>query len=381
MAIFRKVHVDIWRDAFFESLTPEQKFFFIYLLTNSKTTQCGIYEITVRQISFDTGYNEDTVQKLLDFFIKCDKVFYSSTSKEIAIKNWKKYNDSTSPKVKACVFKELKLVKDKVCIQYVNTINTISQEEEDQEEDQDQEGEKRGANELPPPNPPLTTPLSEQPLISVQLVPAQKKNARAEKFIPPTQEEAADFFVKIIGSPKKPGCWPSQKCQEQAGIFFNHYNANGWKQSNGLKLVDWHSAANNWVTRERSGNFTPASAPAAEPAAAVSIRTGAKDEREINYLYERWCEDETKVTVLGLDALQYDYLKRCGRIQFTNEDFAIAAAKAKKYLAEHAVKDSDKEETVQKFKKRFGILHFFAQMKAEGTETIFSDQSKCAVQQ
>lgn len=47
MAIFRKLHTAFWQDAkVIEELTPEDKFFFIYLLTNPATTQIGIYQIT-----------------------------------------------------------------------------------------------------------------------------------------------------------------------------------------------------------------------------------------------------------------------------------------------------------------------------------------------
>jgi len=68
MAIFRKIHTSFWGDSFIQDLTPEQKYFFLYLLTNDKTKQCGIYEITVRQMCYDTGYNEETIKKLLEFF-------------------------------------------------------------------------------------------------------------------------------------------------------------------------------------------------------------------------------------------------------------------------------------------------------------------------
>ena len=121
MAIFRKVHVTFWRDEFVEGLTPEQKFFYLYLLTNDRTTQCGIYEITIRQMCYDTGYNEDTIKKLILFFINTGKLIYSEHTKEMALKNWGKYNDSNSPKVRACIEKELIKVKDRVLIQYLFT--------------------------------------------------------------------------------------------------------------------------------------------------------------------------------------------------------------------------------------------------------------------
>ena len=61
MAVFRKVHVSFWSDSWISSLTVEQRYFYLYILTNEKTTQCGIYEITKKQIAFDTGYSIDRV--------------------------------------------------------------------------------------------------------------------------------------------------------------------------------------------------------------------------------------------------------------------------------------------------------------------------------
>lgn len=126
MAVFRKIHTSFWSDAFVQDLTPEQKYFFLYLLTNEKTSQCGIYEISKRQISYDTGYNMDTVSKLLEYFIKVRKVRYSTETNEIAIKNWSKYNNSQSPKVQVFVKQQLNGIKDKDLIQYIYSTDTDS---------------------------------------------------------------------------------------------------------------------------------------------------------------------------------------------------------------------------------------------------------------
>lgn len=125
MAIFRKIHTSFWSDSFVQSLTPEQRYFYLYLLTNEKTRQCGIYDISKRQMSFDTGYNIDTVSKLLEFFIFAEKIQFSEQKNELAIKNWNKYNGSTSPTVVAHVVQELTQVKDKVLIEYVYPNGTV----------------------------------------------------------------------------------------------------------------------------------------------------------------------------------------------------------------------------------------------------------------
>lgn len=129
MATFRKVHVSFWSDPFTQELTPEQKYFFLYLLTNEKASQCGIYEITKRHICYDTGYNIDTVTKLLDFFINSDKIKYNYDTCEIVLKNWLKYNDNSSPKVQVFAKQELMKVKDRSLIQYLYSIDTPPQVE------------------------------------------------------------------------------------------------------------------------------------------------------------------------------------------------------------------------------------------------------------
>lgn len=142
MAIFRKVEVKFWSDSFVESLTPEQKYFYLYLMTNEKTTQCGIYEISIRKMSIDTGYNQETIQKLIEFFSEKKKIRYSNATNEICLRNWLKYNDSSSNTVQKCINNELDKVKDRVLIQYIYSMDTHSQEEEEKEKEKKEEKEK-----------------------------------------------------------------------------------------------------------------------------------------------------------------------------------------------------------------------------------------------
>jgi hypothetical protein len=126
MAIYRKIHVSFWADPFIMDLTPNQKFFYLYLLTNDKTKQCGIYELPVRQIVFDTGFTEDEVKKLINHFVAANKIKYSANFREIALKNWNRYNGSESPKVFECLCNEIEHVKDDKLIEYVYSIDRVS---------------------------------------------------------------------------------------------------------------------------------------------------------------------------------------------------------------------------------------------------------------
>jgi len=139
MAIFRKIHTSFWSDTFIQDLDNDQRLFYLYLLTNERTKQCGIYEISKKQMAFDLGYSIDRVSKLLKYFINTGKVLYNETTKEIAIKNWVKYNNSTSPKVLSCIKSELDDVKDRVLIEYIKGIHTPSQQEEEQEKEEEEE--------------------------------------------------------------------------------------------------------------------------------------------------------------------------------------------------------------------------------------------------
>nr|WP_249117082.1 conserved phage C-terminal domain-containing protein [Bacillus pumilus] len=96
-------------------MTPEDRYFFLYLITNPNTTQIGIYSITKKQMAFDLGYSIESVNSLMDRFINHHKlVLYNNDTREVAIKNWPKYNLNKGGKpILDCVTKELREVKDK----------------------------------------------------------------------------------------------------------------------------------------------------------------------------------------------------------------------------------------------------------------------------
>lgn len=122
MATFRMVHTEFWNDPkVIEEMTPEDKYFFLYLLTNPNTTQIGIYQITKKQMAFDMGYSMETVNALLDRFTRHHAiVIYNPETRELAIKNWGKFNLRRGGKPMIdCVKSELKEVKDQTLISYV----------------------------------------------------------------------------------------------------------------------------------------------------------------------------------------------------------------------------------------------------------------------
>lgn len=127
MAKFRQVYTEFWEDPKVqEEFTPEDRYFYLYLLTNPRTTQIGIYQITKKQISFELGYSTESINALIDRFENHHKlVHYNSVTREMAIKNWGRYNFNKAGKpVEDCVRSELSRVKDTSLIEYTkNHIN------------------------------------------------------------------------------------------------------------------------------------------------------------------------------------------------------------------------------------------------------------------
>lgn len=114
MAIYRSIHTTFWTDTkVVDDFTPEDKYFMLYCLTNNYTNLCGCYEISVKQMTRDLGYNEETVLNLLKRFAEIHKViFYDKETKELFIKNWSKYNWTNSSKLDKPLLEEIKNIKN-----------------------------------------------------------------------------------------------------------------------------------------------------------------------------------------------------------------------------------------------------------------------------
>lgn len=137
MATLRYLHTDFWRDTFFMDLSPEDKYFYIYLLTNDVCTQCGIYVFNVKYAAAELGYSIDTVKTLLAKFIDYGKILYNDKNHEIMILNWYKYNLNLNNKnTRVCINTCLKKVKTLsfiknlyflCCETYKNEMNLIDE--------------------------------------------------------------------------------------------------------------------------------------------------------------------------------------------------------------------------------------------------------------
>lgn len=114
MAIYRNIQMSFWTDPkVADDFTPEDRYFYLYLFTNPHTNLCGCYEVSIRQMSNETGYSKDTIERLLVRFSTVHKVLdYRAETKEILLYNWHKYNWTRSEKFRKPLYAEIEKIKD-----------------------------------------------------------------------------------------------------------------------------------------------------------------------------------------------------------------------------------------------------------------------------
>ena len=99
MSTQRYISTSFWDDDWIQSLDPSEKLLYLYLMTNPLTNIAGVYKIANRRISFDTGFNTDTVKMILDKFEKAGKVY--RMDEYVVIPSWPKHQKwEKAPKIK-----------------------------------------------------------------------------------------------------------------------------------------------------------------------------------------------------------------------------------------------------------------------------------------
>lgn len=119
MAVKRIIRTDFWIDSYvMDHYSVEDKYFYIYLLSNPQTSQVGIYSLPRKIISFETGYTPEVITVLLDRFQnKYQEIIYNSKTQEITVLNSLKHSVVKGGKpVIDLIVKELGQVKDSTLI-------------------------------------------------------------------------------------------------------------------------------------------------------------------------------------------------------------------------------------------------------------------------
>jgi hypothetical protein len=244
MAKFRQIHGSFWEDPdILDIFTPEDRYFYLYLLTNPHTQQCGIYEISIKHMEIETGYNKDTIEKLIMKFENTyKKIKYSPETKEIVIINWLRYNFIDSPKVKNCIIKELDRVKDRDLIGYLYGIDMVyigytyrGGNKRIEENRKEEEENNNISDETQEPHTPNTQNPIPKKKVGLDLI-----NSLSEQEV----QEYIDFKAKkrVV------------KPNFDAESFIKYYRQNGGKTTSGNKLADWKAAIDTWFKHQEFNN-------------------------------------------------------------------------------------------------------------------------------
>jgi hypothetical protein len=207
MSKLRSVSTAFWSDPWIETLTPNQKLLFLYLITNEKTNMLGIYEASIKKISFETGIPEATVSKDLKAFESLGKVKYSKTFVILTnfIKhqnynpNMKKaaisiYNDLPQDiKIEGLTLDESNPLKafESLC-KGLGMVRKVEVEEEEEREDEE-----------------------------------EPKKPKKKGFIPPSKSEVIEYFKE------------NGYREDVASKVFEYYNVADWHDSKGDAVKNW----------------------------------------------------------------------------------------------------------------------------------------------
>jgi hypothetical protein len=113
MATQRYISTSFWDDEWVQTLDPSEKLLYLYLMTNPLTNIAGVYKISNRRIGFDTGFNLETINNILEKFKNRGKVY--RFNEYIAIPTWPKHQEwEKRQKIRDGIVSELQKLSDDV---------------------------------------------------------------------------------------------------------------------------------------------------------------------------------------------------------------------------------------------------------------------------
>lgn len=120
MKTYHPVSAGFWTDEKTISMTPEQRYFMLYLLTNPHQRMLGIFSCPDKIMAFELGYDESAVKALKRLFQEMGIIKVSEKSGEIAVLNYLRYSivKGGSP-IMARLRNEIAETKDKELISFV----------------------------------------------------------------------------------------------------------------------------------------------------------------------------------------------------------------------------------------------------------------------
>ena len=226
MARFRAIESTFWSDSkVVDKLIPDDRYMFLYLLTNPQTNQLGCYELSISKICYDTGFGKTKVNRILSKLENELKIIvYDNVTNEVFIQNWHKYNWLNSEKTMKCIDKEFALVKSE---KLKGVISPLFEKYMPHARKNKNKNRNKNKNQ-------------------------NNNNNKREKEIKREDTPSSDFIAPtladIISYAEKLEVYDHDYCER----FFNHYTAIDWVNGAGNKISNWKLVFNNWVKKDKS---------------------------------------------------------------------------------------------------------------------------------
>lgn len=107
----RSVDTRFWVDTWVRKLNPLDRYVFLYFLTNTHSSWCGVYELDMSMVAFETGIHEtDLVNSILPRI--SSKIIYIDGW--VCIKNFEKYHSSKSADTQKGIENAWKVVPEEI---------------------------------------------------------------------------------------------------------------------------------------------------------------------------------------------------------------------------------------------------------------------------
>jgi len=78
MSKSRYINTKFWSDTYVDTLDPSEKLLFLYLLTNERTTISGAYELPLKIMAVETGFDKNMIEKIIKRFIDDGKMIHEN---------------------------------------------------------------------------------------------------------------------------------------------------------------------------------------------------------------------------------------------------------------------------------------------------------------
>lgn len=232
MATQRYISTSFWNDPWVQTLTPTEKFLYLYLLTNPLTNIAGVYEITERRMIFDTSLTSKQIRGALSKFGKAKKaVKYQNW---IILPAWPSHQRyDKSDRIRKGIETILELLPSELLgvmdsIGYRYPIDTLSS--------------------------PVIYPSNYKDIDSdldsdsdVDSDSTQTGSTRS-RFTPPSVEEVRAYCKE-------------RKNAIDAERFVDYYTANGWMRGKN-KIKDWRACIRTWEKNQQGHQPDPEAARA-----------------------------------------------------------------------------------------------------------------------